>query len=263
MASPARPSSLAWTEGPFRLVQTPKCKYQNDQTSVYTDDCVEVASEMAIVHNSIIRGLNTIYLQAPHVKSSDFRDFIGYCHCWYEVLQAHHHGEENNLFPWIEEAVGEKGIMDVNREQHRAFLSGVEAYKEYLLSLTGNEEVFSGERLCSIIDSFGQELQDHLEEEIVTLLELSKYGQCVKLRQLWEQEGQQTLSRMLRTGALPFFFLNHDVTYEDGLWKDWPPAPAAVKWAIRHIFSWWNAGYWKFASCDTSGVPQPLHVSMR
>jgi len=31
---------------------------------------------------------------------------------------AHHSGEENEFFPWIEEAAGEKGIMAANVEQH-------------------------------------------------------------------------------------------------------------------------------------------------
>jgi hypothetical protein len=30
----------------------------------------------------------------------------------------HHNDEEEHFFPWIEEAAGEKGLMDVNVEQH-------------------------------------------------------------------------------------------------------------------------------------------------
>jgi len=37
---------------------------------------------MVIVHNIIIRGLNSIYVQAPHVKPGDYADFIGYCLCF-------------------------------------------------------------------------------------------------------------------------------------------------------------------------------------
>lgn len=43
---------------------------------------------MAIVHNIIIRGLNSIYLQAPHVQQKDFNDFLAYCYCWYQFLDS-------------------------------------------------------------------------------------------------------------------------------------------------------------------------------
>jgi hypothetical protein len=34
------------------------------------------------------------------------------------TLTAHHDGEEENFFPWIEEAAGEPGLMMANVEQH-------------------------------------------------------------------------------------------------------------------------------------------------
>lgn len=78
---------------------------------------------MVIVHNIIIRGLNSIYVQAPHVKPGDYADFIGYCLCFCGVLHSHHHGEESIVFPGIEEGSGVEGIMDVNRVQHGAFFT--------------------------------------------------------------------------------------------------------------------------------------------
>ena len=74
---------------------------------------------MALAHNVFIRGLNSIYLQAPHITPSDASSFISYSLCLYESLNAHHEMEENVLFPAIEQKTGEKGIMDVDIEQHR------------------------------------------------------------------------------------------------------------------------------------------------
>jgi hemerythrin-like domain-containing protein len=74
---------------------------------------------MALSHNVFIRGLNSIYLQAPHIRPEDHADFIAYCKCWCEILNSHHQMEEATVFPKIEEITGEKGIMDVNVEQHR------------------------------------------------------------------------------------------------------------------------------------------------
>jgi hemerythrin-like domain-containing protein len=74
---------------------------------------------MALSHNVIIRGLNSIYRQAPHLKPEDHADFITYSKCWSEVLDAHHKAEETSLFPQIEAKTGERGIMEANVEQHR------------------------------------------------------------------------------------------------------------------------------------------------
>jgi hypothetical protein len=41
----------------------------------------EAASVMALAHNVIIRGLNSIYKQGPNIHPKDHRDFIGYATC--------------------------------------------------------------------------------------------------------------------------------------------------------------------------------------
>jgi hypothetical protein len=43
---------------------------------------------MVLVHNVIIRGLNSIYKQALHVKSEDYADFIAYATCWCEFTDS-------------------------------------------------------------------------------------------------------------------------------------------------------------------------------
>jgi hypothetical protein len=75
---------------------------------------------MAILHNGLRRGLNTIYLQAPHVQPGDYADFIAYCLLWSPTVTLHHHSNEINPFPAIEEAAGPdgKGVMDENLKQH-------------------------------------------------------------------------------------------------------------------------------------------------
>lgn len=73
---------------------------------------------MALCHNVIIRGLNSIYKQAPHIAPEDAADFIAYAQCWHEVLDEHHTMQETILFPQIEEKTGEQGLMDVHVEQH-------------------------------------------------------------------------------------------------------------------------------------------------
>ena len=74
---------------------------------------------MALVHNVMIHGYNSIYLQAPRIISKDVPDFVQYCLSWYEVVRGHHHSEEQLLFPLIEEGTGVKGIMDDDVKEHR------------------------------------------------------------------------------------------------------------------------------------------------
>jgi hypothetical protein len=75
---------------------------------------------MAILHNDLMGSLNATYLQTPHVYPSDYADFIPSCLLWSSTVSSHHHGEETNLFPAIEEAAGldGKGLMGDNLEQH-------------------------------------------------------------------------------------------------------------------------------------------------
>lgn len=81
---------------------------------------------MSIVHNHLIRILNTIYLQAPFVSlPQDITDFTTYMHAWLKLIHEHHGNEEELFFPWIEEYVGIKGYMEPNVEQHHAFAPGM------------------------------------------------------------------------------------------------------------------------------------------
>ena len=73
---------------------------------------------MALVHNIWIKGWNSIYLQAPHILERDFADFIQYALAWYDCLEVHHDGEEEDLFPKIEAAIGRKGFLSPAVDQH-------------------------------------------------------------------------------------------------------------------------------------------------
>jgi hypothetical protein len=84
------------------------------------DQFTRVASEMALVHNVLIRALNTIYLQAPCVSPSEYPDFIGYSITWVNLLETHHKFEDEYFFKDIEKFC-EEGIMTQNVVQHRKF----------------------------------------------------------------------------------------------------------------------------------------------
>jgi hemerythrin-like domain-containing protein len=75
---------------------------------------------MCLLHNSIIRGFNSIYLQAPHVKDADKADFVGYSLTWFRFVKSHHDDEEENLFTKVEELLGDKDIWTETHKEHGA-----------------------------------------------------------------------------------------------------------------------------------------------
>ncbi len=126
---------------------------------------------MINAHNFLIRGINSIYLQCINVERSpaDVPAFVNYAASWSRVLHSHHSSEEDWIFPDIEEITGEKGIMDVNIQQHQAFEKGIEAFTTYLNSVKEGKEKYEGAKLRAIIDSFMPQLHEHLVAEIANL----------------------------------------------------------------------------------------------
>lgn len=59
---------------------------------------------------------------------------------------------------------------------------------------------------------------------------------------------------------MPWGLLNHDTTYEGGMWAKWPPAPWIVCFLCRNVFYWLHTDMWRFASCDRTGRLRPLYA---
>jgi hemerythrin-like domain-containing protein len=76
------------------------------------------ASHMCMVHNSIIRGYNSIYQQALHVVDADKANFIGYCLTWHKFVKAHTANEDNSLFPSIEDVLKDKTLWEESHKEH-------------------------------------------------------------------------------------------------------------------------------------------------
>jgi hemerythrin-like domain-containing protein len=84
------------------------------QTDIFTTG----ATHMAHIHNAILRGYNSIYLQAPHVTHEDKSEFVGYAQAWFRFVKTHHDDEEKELFPAVEAIIGTKGIWKETHEEH-------------------------------------------------------------------------------------------------------------------------------------------------
>ena len=129
--SPSKP----WADTPCALITTPQ--YATKKVTISLQRSTQAlllipqadiftigATHMAHIHNAILRGYNSIYLQALHVQDTDKAAFIGYALSWYRFVKSHHDDEETELFPAVEELLGSKSIWeDTHAEHGTRFLS--------------------------------------------------------------------------------------------------------------------------------------------
>lgn len=80
---------------------------------------------MALLHNTIFRGFNAIYQQAPRVKDKDKADFVGYSLTWHKFVKSHHDDEEQELFTKVEDLLKDKTIFEETHKEH-----GMSRYSE-------------------------------------------------------------------------------------------------------------------------------------
>jgi hypothetical protein len=211
---------------------------------------------MTLSHNSIIRGFNSIYQQAPRIGVSSNKDFIAYCLAWQKLVHTHHYYEEIGFFPAIEEATGQKGIMDSAVNEHgksrnsshsphfrdpwlnkiytATFHDGLEQFKTYLESLTLHEEDFSASELLKIMDSFSTALHAHLATEPDQIADLARFStpeKPIDIEKIAAEIGKKQVTLDFALNVMPIFFLNMEfVEFEGGMWMGkFPPVPAPVK----------------------------------
>jgi hypothetical protein len=247
---------------------------------------------MAMVHNSIIRGYNSIYNQAPHISDADKSHFVGYCLTWHKFLKSHADNEDVSLFPYTEKLLKDTGIWEESHKEHGkitsqicrvrttryrssdlitcvldAFEPGLAKFREYLVSLKSPVE-FSGARLLDIMGSFQEPLGIHLQSEINTIASFASHPNRPKVGSPEEQtqkdafdtrEGKK-LAMSGMTDVFPFFLFNFDGDYEDGLWMNWPPIPGLIRWTVMRVSSGLHPGWWKFASCDVTRKRKELYA---
>lgn len=60
--------------------------------------------------------------------------------------------------------------------------------------------------------------------------------------------------------VVPFFLINVDRTAEGGMWHNWPPMPAPVRWGLVNLAGAAHGGWWRFGSCDADGRPRELYA---
>lgn len=119
------------------------------------------------------------------------------------------------------------------------------------------------------MDDFHVPFETHFHNEIATIANLASHPnapkpdtpEAVAAWNTFKSWGKNTVTKAGTTDVVPFFLLNLDRTtgFEEGMWANWPPIPAPIKWGLINVGGWFKGGYWKFASCDASGRPRVLY----
>ncbi|CAJ2505243.1 Uu.00g126370.m01.CDS01 [Anthostomella pinea] len=260
MSAVAPTEGKPWADAPMKLITTPQ--YETKKTDIFTTG----ATHMALLHNAILRGYNSISQQAPHIKPADKADFIGYSLTWHKFVKTHHDDEEATLFTKVEEVLDDKTLWEETHKEHESFLGGLSQFEKYLTTLKSPSD-FSGTELTRIMSTFQEPFESHFHSEISTIAALADHPKAPKpgseeeaaASLTFKTWGKSTVTKAGTLDVVPFFLLNLDGTTEDGLWANWPPIPAPIKWGLTNIAGAYYSRWWKFSSC-ANGKPKQLYA---
>ncbi|KAI9152275.1 hypothetical protein HJFPF1_09504 [Paramyrothecium foliicola] len=255
-----KPSIAPWADEPFRLIALPANHQDSSIGHVYC------ASEMTHVHNTIIRSLNAILQQAPHVPvatddnyvAQDVKDLLFYVQSWVKMVNHHHSVEESFMFPELEKFSGIAGLMDDPKHQHELFHDGLGQLLTYALTTQPDDYRWKGPSgMEALINSFSKALTDHLYAEIDVFMGM-KHLDSAGLLQTWE-ETEKVAKDSGNIGMLydifPVVLGSADKTFNGG--NSFPPLPFVMPYVIKYWFAAGN-GAWRFNPCDWWGRPRPL-----
>ncbi|KAJ7067100.1 hypothetical protein C8F01DRAFT_1079288 [Mycena amicta] len=220
---------------PFPLVARPPGDWKNliDNQAI----------TMSIAHNVFIRGINAIYGQANGIQDGQF-----------EALHHHHHMEESFVFPFYEAKMGENAMAH-NVEQHHSFMGGLDNLEAYLKAVQEGTAVYDAATLLEKLDSFAEQLVEHLHEEIHTL-ELSKMRAVFTeydLKDLDAQISKRAMKEISLVTSLPLVLICHDKSSA----PYFPPLPAPALWIAKYALYYLHSDAWAFGPCDVHGVLKP------
>jgi hypothetical protein len=116
--------------------------------------------------------------------------------------------------------------------------------------------------------SFAGALSNHLHHEVAVMAAMASHANVPARESLkgalasdmLKAWGKSTVTKAGYVDVLPFFLLNTDRTFEEGVWRNWPRMPEVVRWGMVNLVGMWHGPRWKFASCDAAGFPRDLYA---
>lgn len=145
-----------------------------------------MAVEMAHAHNLFLRGLNSIYLQAPNVHSpKDAQDLFIFCQAWILSLEHHHGVEEKRLFPGLETVTGKPAMCEKEKVHHEFLHKSLALFQKYVEDT--RPEDYRWDDLKAVLDAFAPRLMTHLNDEIPMILTLNDFEDKAVLVKIWKE----------------------------------------------------------------------------
>lgn len=146
-------------------------------------------------------------------------------------------------------------------------MSGLGDFEVYLHNLE-TSHAFNGSRLIKIMGTFQEPFCHHFHHEITIIASFARLPsapvpnstEAQQAATIFKAWGKKTVTKAGTFDVVPFFLMNLDASYEEGLWANWPPMPAPVRWALVNGAGAVHWSWWKFASCDASGQPRSLYA---
>ncbi|KAB5575256.1 hypothetical protein GE09DRAFT_1264477 [Coniochaeta sp. 2T2.1] len=259
-------STNPWVDGPYELISGSR---SGAAPGKKLTPARIFASSMSCIHNSLLRGMNAVHRQCVNVAErgtdKDKLDFANFAYLCAKLIEIHHHGEEDVLFPGINELAGVPGLMNDGVEQHAVFQKGLLEYQEYLTEVKEGRQPLDGAKVKSLVESFMPAVRSHLDAEIDMLVGLEEYDRIDWAKWADAEEGK-ILKKLTsdyegRVSIMPVPIVNHDKDFEDGTWAAWPPIPWPMMVLMRWLYLSKHNDWWRFSGCDLSSRRKELPFS--
>ncbi|KAF3018531.1 hypothetical protein E8E14_011901 [Neopestalotiopsis sp. 37M] len=250
-----------WADHPFHLIKEPSIAHDTRHPAVF------VANDMAHQHNAALRGLNAIYIQAPHIQYvQDITDFLFLVQCWGLWIQYYDNLRRNSIFPKFEEALQKPGFLLMQIREETNFAPSLDRLLEYVQETHAEVETYDAEIFQSLVHELGVLFRAHLADTISMLLEIpwlcsqmdspaAKF-KAGRISQIYRKIDKDASGAMDLHIVPPMLMRMRDTTSAGG--NSWPGVPLIALDTIDRTLSKTHAGAWRFLPCNVWGKPREL-----
>jgi hypothetical protein len=235
------PNKYTWEVGPLKLLKVPITNPDKRNRAVtYT----------ALIYNCLIRALNSIYHQTPHIPCSHYAIFVDYSLSVYYALLDVFSGDselDEKIWRYVPERNYTPRLLPAN-------------WGYYLETIRDGKDTFDPATCKSLLRDFFPRLNSHLAKQIDNYsnfddisersLEVSEVD--VDFVALADEQIRRTVKCLARGDKKHVFWAHHDSTGHMDLPLEFSSSFGILKWLGK------KREVWQFSSCDSGGKPREL-----